>query len=167
MSPNPLGDRLEHLAQSVAERVVNLVLEAIDIDALIDQVDIDRIVQKVDIDAIIERVDIDRIIQRVDVDAIIERVDINQVVGRVDLNAVVSQIDMDSLVENTELGSIIAKSTTGVMTEVLDLLRSQAVGLDDFFARWTARIMRRDPGSLPLGPPLLVGAASPTATGDI
>ncbi len=140
MSPNPIGGRVEHLAQSVAERVVNLVLEAIDINA---------IVQQIDIDAVVRRVDIDDIISRVDINAVVERVDINAIVGK---------LDIDSLVEQTEIGSIIAHSTSGMMTEVLDLVRSQGVGLDDFLARWSNRLLRRKPGSLPLGPPLLVTA---------
>ena len=153
MSPNPLGSRLEQLAQAVAERVVNLVLEAIDLDALLERVDVDRIVARVDVNALLERVDVDRIVERVDVNAVVERVDIDHVV---------EQLDIDSLVAQTELGAIIAKSTTGVLTEVLDLLRSQGVGLDDFIARWTDRLLRRDPGSLPLGPPLLTTAAGPS-----
>jgi len=66
-------------------------------------------------------------------------------------------VDIDKLIEQTELGSIIARSTTGVAGEVLDVVRAQGVGLDDFVARWSARILRRKPGTLPLGPPLLVG----------
>lgn len=156
MSPNPLSDRFERLAQMVAERVVNLVVEAIDLDALI---------AKIDLDALLDRVDVERIVDRVDVERIVERVDVNALVGRVDIDHIVSQLDIDSLVEQTELGSIIAKSTTGVLTEVLDLLRSQGVGLDDFCARWTNRLLRRDPTALPAGPPLLVGATLPASPG--
>jgi uncharacterized RDD family membrane protein YckC len=143
---------MEQLAQAIAARVVNLVVEAIDIDALlqrvdveaiIERVDVDRIVEEVDIDAIVHRVDIDAIVQRVDIDAIVQRVDINAIVQRVDINAIVSNMDIDSLVEKTELGAIIAKSTTGVFTEVLDVIRAQGVGLDDFCARWTNRVLRR------------------------
>jgi hypothetical protein len=149
VSPNPIGARAEHLAQAVAERVVNLVLEAIDIDA---------VVQKIDIDAVVRRVDINDIVSRVDIDAIVQHIDINAVVERVDINSIVKQLDIDSLVEQTELGSIIARSTTGVMTEVLDVVRSQGVGLDDFLARWVNRLLRRKVDSLPVGPVLLVDA---------
>ncbi len=154
MSANPVADRLEHVAQSVAERVVNLVLEAIDIDAII---------QRVDINALVQRVDVDEVIQRVDIESVLDQVDINRIVQRIDINAIVDQLDIDSLVEHTELGSIIARSTSGVMTEVLDVIRSQGVGLDDFCARWVNRILRRDPATIPLGPPLLV-AAQPSPT---
>jgi hypothetical protein len=147
---------MERLAQAVAERVVNLVLDAVDVDALVERVDVQRIVDRVDVNALVERVDVERIVERVDVDALVARVDVNRIV---------EQLDIDALVEQTELGAIIARSTTGVLTEVLDLLRSQGVGLDDFCARWTNRLLRRDPATLPAGPPLLVGAAIPRSDG--
>ena len=47
-------------------------------------------------------------------------------------------------------------------SEVLDVVRAQGVGLDDFFARWVNRVLRRRPESLPLGPPTLVAPTSGT-----
>ena len=140
MSPNPLGERVEQLAQALADRIVPMVIEAIDIDALIDRVDVDKVISRVDVEKIIERVDIEKVIERVDINAIIEKVDI------------------DSLVEQTELGSIIARSTTGIVTEVLDVIRAQGVGLDDFIFRWGNRLTgrRRKVAEWPEGPPLLV-----------
>ena len=101
--------------------------------------------------------DVDAIVARVDVEPIIERVDVNAVIGRVDIEQVVDRLDIDALVEQTELGTIIARSTTGVASEVLDVVRAQGVGLDDFMARWVNRILLRNgPG---LGPP--AGAEAP------
>jgi hypothetical protein len=154
MTPNPITDRIESMAQAIAERVVNLVMEAIDLDAVLDSVDIDRIIQRVDVDGLIDRVDVEKIIDRVDVEKIVERVDVN---------AVVARVDMDRIMEQTELGSIIARSTTGVASELLDVVRAQGVGLDDFFAKWTNRILRRKVADLPLGPSALVAPPSPTA----
>jgi hypothetical protein len=149
MSPNPIGSRVEQLAQSLAEHIVPLIVDAIDIDSILDKVDVEKI---------IERVDIDKIIERVDIQQIIDRVDVQQIIERVDINAIVDQIDIDSLVEQTELGSIIARSTTGVLTEVLDVIRSQGVGLDDFIFRWGNRLVGRGRrvATWPKGPPLLV-----------
>jgi hypothetical protein len=157
MSPNPIGSKMEQLAQSLAEHIVPLIVDAINIDAILEKVDINQIVERVDINEIVERVDIQKIIDRVDVQEIIERVDIN---------AIVDKIDIDSLVEQTELGSIIARSTTGVLTEVLDVIRAQGVGLDDFILRWANRLLgrRKKVAGWPAGPPLLVAAkATPAA----
>jgi len=155
VSPVPGSGRMEQLAQAVAERVVSIVMDAIDIDALLERVDVDALVSRVDVDGVVSRVDVDKLIDRVDVEKIIERVDVEKIIERVDI---------DKLMEQTELGSIIARSTTGVASEVLDVIRAQAVGLDDFFARWVNRILRRSPDELPLGPPSLVMPARPQLT---
>jgi len=149
MSSNPLGSRVEQFAQALAERIVPLIVDAIDIDALLDKVDVEKI---------IERVDVEKIIDRVDVQKIIDRVDVQQIIDRVDINAIVDGIDIDALVEQTEIGSIIARSTTGVLTEILDVIRAQGVGLDDFILRWGNRLIGRGKriGDWPDGPPLLV-----------
>ena len=149
MSPVPGSARIEHVAQAVAERVVSMVMDAIDIDALLDRIDVDAVVNRVDVDRLIDRVDVEKIIDRVDVKKIVERVDI------------------DAVMEQTELGSIIARSTTGVASEVLDVIRAQAVGLDDFVARWVNRILRRRGEDLPLGPPALVRPPAPAATASV
>jgi hypothetical protein len=127
---------MEQLAQALAERIVPMVIDAIDIDAILDKVDVEKI---------------------------IERVDVQKIIERVDINKIVNEIDIDSLVEQTELGSIIARSTTGIVTEILDVIRAQGVGLDDFVFRWGNRLVGRRAklAGWPDGPPLLV---APRAT---
>jgi hypothetical protein len=149
MSPGPVGSRMEQLAQALAERIVPLILDAIDLNAILDRIDIDKL---------IDRVDINEVVSRVDIEAVVERVDIEKLIERVDINAIVNEIDIDALVEQTELGSIIARSTTGILTEILDVIRSQGVGLDDFILRWGNRLIgrRRKVADWPVGPPLLV-----------
>jgi hypothetical protein len=149
MSPNPIGDRVDQLAQSLAEHIVPLIVDAIDIDSLLDKVDVEKL---------IERVDVEKVVERVDVQKIVERVDVQKIIDQVDINAIVDKIDIDALVEQTELGSIIARSTTGVLTEVLDVIRAQGVGLDDFILRWGNRLIGRGKkvADWPSGPPLLV-----------
>ncbi len=163
VSPNPVGARMEQLAQALAERIVPLVIEAIDINSIIDRVDIDKVVGRVDVDKVISKVDVDAIIDRVDVEKIIERVDVERIIDRVDINAIVEKVDIDALVEQTELGSIIARSTTGILTEILDVIRAQGVGLDDFIFRWGNRLIGRGRkiADWPDGPPLLVEPKRP------
>ena len=74
------------------------------------------------------------------------------VVDRVDVNSVVNRIDIDTLVEQTDLGVIIARSSSGVASDVLDVVRSQTVGLDELIARWIG-FLRRRPYTGPPGPP--------------
>jgi hypothetical protein len=117
--------RSEALVQAIAERAVELVVSALDVNALLDQVDIDQV---------------------------LDRIDVNTLLERVDLNEIVKRIDIEALVKQTDLGAIIASSSSGVAGEVLDVVRSQTVGLDEFIARWIARLRRR-PYTGPPGPP--------------
>ena len=120
-----LVPRREALAQAVTERAVELVMSALDLNALLDEVDLNAVLDQVDIDRLLERMD---------------------------LNNIVKRIDVAALVEQTDLGAIIAASSSGVAGEVLDVVRSQTVGLDEFIARWIGRLRRR-PYSGPPGPP--------------
>jgi hypothetical protein len=126
--------RSEAWAQAVAERVVELVVSALDVNALLDQVDLNAVLDQVDIDRVLDRIDLDRLL------------------GRMDLNDLVKHIDVNALVEQTDLGAIIARSSSGVASDVLDVVRSQTVGLDEFIARWIGRLRRR-PYTGPPGPP--------------
>jgi len=140
----------ESLAQGVAERVTELVVQALDVNGL---------VAKVEPNALLERVDVDALLERVDVDALLERVDVDALIGRADVARIAQRIDIDALLQHTDLGSVIARSSGGVASGALDLLRSQAVGLDEFIARWVARLLRRQYEGPP-GPPELLGMAA-------
>jgi uncharacterized RDD family membrane protein YckC len=131
--PRKLTSPTDALAQRLAERVVELVVSALDVNALLDRVDVDALLDRVDVDALLDRVDVDRLLARVDFDDLLARV------------------DMDTVLAQTDLGVIIARSSGGVASNALDVVRSQAVGLDEFIARWAGRIRRRKyPG--PSGP---------------
>ena len=135
--------RVELLAQAVTERAVDLVVSALDVNAVLDQVDINRVLDQVDINRVLDQIDISRVLDQIDLDRLL---------GRMDLNELVKHIDVDALVEQTDLGAIIAASSSGAASELLDVVRSQTVGLDEFIARWIGRLRRR-PYTGPPGPP--------------
>jgi hypothetical protein len=134
-----LVPRAEALAQAVAE----LVVSALDVNALLDQVDMNHVLDQVDINRVLDRIDLDRLVEQMD------------------LNDIVKRIDIEALVEQTDLGAVIAASSSGVADDVLAVVRSQTVGLDEFIARWIGRLRRR-PYTGPPGPPdrLRPGAGS-------
>ena len=146
-----VGDRLtpsaEALAQLVADRVVDLVVSALDVNALLD------------------RVDVDALLDRTDVDKLLDRVDVNRLLARVDLDPILARVDMDDLIAQTDLGAVVARSSGGVASNALDVVRSQAVGLDEFMARWAGR-MRRRPYTSPPGPPALSASRDPVTPGS-
>jgi len=131
-----LTEPLEALAQRVARQAVELVVEALDVNALLDQVDVNRLIDRVDVDQLVARVDVDAILDRVDVDRLVDRVDV------------------DALLDRTEIRSVLSRSSSTIASEGIDLVRSQAVGLDDFIARWVSRLRRRSYS----GPPALPGS---------
>jgi hypothetical protein len=160
-------DPLESLAQSVAQHVVDLVVHAVDLNALLQQVDLDALLARVDVNEVLARVDVSALVDRVDVSALVDRVDVNEVlrrvdvdalVSRVDVNAAAGRIDMDALVAQTDLGAVIAQSSGGMAAEALDAARSSAVGLDGFVDRWVGRVVRRR-HPRPVAPPALLDAA--------
>jgi len=77
-TPRPAAQRREATSreeaaaafQALVRQVVDLVIDQIDIEALIDRIPIDRVIDRVDVDAIATRIDIEEIIARVDVGAI-------------------------------------------------------------------------------------------------
>jgi uncharacterized RDD family membrane protein YckC len=176
-----ITDPVEALAEKTAERVidlvvrtldVNAVVERVDLNAILDRVDIDKLVDRVDVDKILARVDVDKLVDRVDVDKVLDqvdvdkvldqvdmdkvlakvdldellaRVDVDAVVDRVDINAIAQRVDIDAVAMHTDIGAMIARSSGGVASDARDAARSQAVGLDEWIARWVARLLRRDP----------------------
>jgi hypothetical protein len=138
-----MTDPAEALAQQVTERVVDLLVSALDMNEIAARIDLNALLARVDVDALLKRVDLNALLDQVDVNALLTRVDLKPLVDQVDVNDMVGQIDMDALVERTDLGAVIARSSGGMGTEALDAVRSQAVGLDQFVDRWVQRLLRR------------------------
>jgi uncharacterized RDD family membrane protein YckC len=143
---------MESLTQAVAERVIEVVVQAldlneiisrIDVNGVLDQVDVNHVLERIDVDRLLDRVDVNGIVGRADVDAIVRQVDIDALMDRVDVNALIDRVDVDSLIAQTDLGGIIAKSTSGFASEALDTLRSQMVMIDQYADRVVWRAERR------------------------
>jgi hypothetical protein len=126
------------MAQGVAQRVIELVVELLDVNALI---------AGIDLNAVLARVDLNQVLDRVDMDKLMAKVDINEIAGR---------IDIEALVKNTDLGALMASSSSTIVTEAVDLGRSHAVSMDDTLARWVSRLRRNHTGRA--GPPELLNA---------
>jgi hypothetical protein len=167
-----LAGPIEAIAQGVAQRVIDLVLEALDVNALIERinlnavlarvevndllrrVDLNEVLDQVDLNQVIDRVDVNQVLDRVDIDRLVARLDINKLIARVDINEIAGRIDIEALVKNTDLGALMVSSSTTLATEAIDLGRSHAVSMDDTLARWVSRLRRNHNGRP--GPPGLV-----------
>ena len=119
-------DPLEQLAQRVAERAIDLVIQSVDINEIVAQIDLNAV------------------LDRIDVQALLSRVDLNALLEHVDLNALIARIDVEALVTQTDFGEIIAKQTSGIASNTLDAVRSQSVSLDGSIDRGVWRLVRRN-----------------------
>jgi hypothetical protein len=71
-----LVPRREILAQAVAEGAVELVVSALDVNAVLDLVDLNAVLDRIDLDGLLERVDLNSIVERLDIDALVEQTDL-------------------------------------------------------------------------------------------
>ena len=133
-------DPAEALAQQVTERVVDLVVGALDVNE------------------IAARVDVNAILGRVDVDALLRKIDLNALLGQVDVNDLAQRIDLTALAEKADLGAIVAQSSGGMAREAVDEVRCQAARLDQVIDGWVRRLLRR---KRPAPPALLPVQAGP------
>jgi hypothetical protein len=177
------AEQMELMAQGVAQRVIDLVVDSLDVNALIaridlnavlarvnlnillgrvdlnqelDRVDLNQVIDRVDLNQVIDRVDLNQVLDRVDLNQVLDRVDMNKLMARVDINAIADRIDVEALVKNTDLGALLASSSGTIVTEAVDLGRSHAVSMDDTLARWASRLRRNHTGRP--GPPELLDA---------
>jgi len=139
--------QIELIAQGVAQRVIDLVVESLDVNALL---------ARIDLNALLARVDLNQELGRVDLNQVLGQVDLNELMARVDIDEIVGRIDIEALVKNTDLGALLASSSSTIVTEAVDLGRSHAVSMDDTIARWVGRLRRNRTGRA--GPPELPNA---------
>jgi len=129
---------VERLAGALTGRVV---------DGVVDDVDLDAALAGVDINAVLDRVDVNNLLDRVDVDRLLDRVDVDRLLARADVEA---------LVARSGVPDIVTASTSRVATSTLDLARRQVAGVDFVIGSTIDRLLRRRSASRG-GPALLTG----------
>jgi hypothetical protein len=133
-------DPAEALAQQVTERIVDLVVGALDVNELA------------------ARVDVNAILSRIDIDALLQKIDLNALLSQVDVNGLAQRVDVTSLVEKADIGAIVAQSSGGMAREAVDAVRCRTAGLDQVIDRGVRFLLRRKG---PAPPPLLPVQAGP------
>jgi hypothetical protein len=177
--------QMESIVQEVAQRAIELVVEALDVNALLarmdlnavlvrvelndllGRVDLNQVVDRVDINQVVDRLDINQVLDRVDINQVLDRVDMSRLMARVDINEIVDRIDIEALVANTDLGAQMASSTSTLAAETADLedaTRQAFTGLRSSYSwantiarwAWVSRLRRNHTGRT--GPPELPNA---------
>jgi len=141
VTPDRRAKGIERVPQLVTDQVLKLVFEVVDINEILGQVDLNALLKNVDLGALLDQVDL------------------NEVLAKIDLNALLANVDMEQLMAHTEVGAILAKSTSSVLSSILDLIRSIGVGLDDWLGRLVQRLRGKRPPR-PEGPVHSVAAAT-------
>jgi hypothetical protein len=122
------------------------------VDSVIDRLDLtDLVLERVDLRAVISSIDIDEIVGRVDVTAIVDGLDIDAVAARVDVQKIVDRLDLVAIAEGVidalDLPAIIRGSTETMAAETVDGVRVQSMHADRFVARVVDRaLLRRNGG---------------------
>jgi hypothetical protein len=124
----------ERLAQGVAERVVALVVDSLDVNALL---------ARVDLNVVLDRIDVDRLLDRVDPTSLLDRLDVNALLDRVDIERLLERIDVNALLDRVDLTSTMTDAATSTADEALTALRRSTARADDSVARWSGRLLGR------------------------
>jgi uncharacterized RDD family membrane protein YckC/predicted RNA-binding Zn ribbon-like protein len=151
IEPNRLLDRVD--PDRLLDRVdADRLLDRVDPNRLLDRVDPNRLLDRVDANRLLDRVDPNRLLDRVDANRLLDRVDANRLLDRVDANRLLERVDVNALVERTELQSIIARSTSGVFSGLLDVVRTRVMLVDQVVHGVVRRARGRTGRVLPPGP---------------
>jgi uncharacterized RDD family membrane protein YckC len=152
--------------EKIVEQIdVNALMERVDINELLDRVDVDGLMDRVDVDALLERVDVNHLMDRVDVNQLLDRVYVNHLMDRIDVNHLMDRVDVKALTDRAGIPEIVRESTGELAGSAMDTVRRQFVSLDQIAGRFTYRIIRRDPDTRPVAPPLLEGTVDVDARG--
>jgi uncharacterized RDD family membrane protein YckC len=113
--------------------VINPVVGAVDLDAVLEQVDVNEA---------LERIDINHLLDRIDVDALLSRLDVNALIERIDMDAVLKRIDLEEIVRRTDVGSVVASSAGSIATTGIGAVRTRLARLDEWITHGVRRVFR-------------------------
>jgi hypothetical protein len=127
------------VSAALARRLVNEVLDCLDLTAVVlDRVDLEAIIASVDIEAVVRRMDLTRLVlDLVDLDAIVATVDVEAVVRRLDLTRLVLDlVDLDAIVATVDIEAIVARVNVNGVADRVDITpiidRIDLVGLASY-----------------------------------
>lgn len=105
-------------------RLVNAMLERVDVNSLLDQIEPNRLLDRVDVDRLLDRVSVDRLLDRVDVDRLLEGVDVDRLLDGVDVNRLLDDVDVDRLLDRVDVDRLLDRV---VVDRLLDRVNVDAL----------------------------------------
>jgi uncharacterized RDD family membrane protein YckC len=123
--------------------IVNPVVGAVEPDGLLERIDVNALLDRIDMNTLLARIDVDKVLERIDVDELIDRIDVDRLIDRIDVNRIVARVDIDEVVQRAGIEALVARSSRGIVTQLVDLVRRQLVGLDVVLQRIVHRVLHR------------------------
>ena len=145
---------LSQQVTSVADAVMPVIVEAVDLDEtlsrvdineLLEHVDLDAVVSRLDLQAVVERLDLNRLLDRVDLNLLLERIDLGQLVNRVDVEGIIDRVDLNAVIERVDLDAVIARVDINAIVKEVDVFSdvvSMTENLGSALARGTGGLFR-------------------------
>jgi hypothetical protein len=114
---------VERLLDTLVPAVTNAILDRLDLTRIvIDRVDVDAVVATADLDAAARRIDVDAVAARLDVEAVVRRLDLTRIVTElVDLQAVIAAVDLDAVIATVDLDAAAARIDVDAVANRIDL----------------------------------------------
>ncbi len=111
----------ELLAQRVAERLIDIVIQAVDINALLQMVDLNALLERVDVNTPLKQVDLNALLRQVDLNAPLGEVDLNALLARVDVNTPLKQMDVNAPLKQVDLNALLKQVDLNALLKQVDL----------------------------------------------
>ena len=112
---------MEATAQVIAERVITLVIGAVDLNAMLARIDLNAVLSRVDIEEPIDRIQINEVLARIDLNALLAHVDLNAVLKRVDLEDPIDRVDLNGLLDRVDVNQIVQQVDVNEVIAKVDL----------------------------------------------
>ncbi len=132
--------------------LTEVILENVDLDAVVGAVDLDAPAARLDLDAVTNRLDLDALAARLDVEKVLDQLDLTAVVlERVDLDALVTavldRIDLVTLaqevIDAVDLPALVRDSTGTMASDSVRGARIHAIAADEMVTRAVERLRHR------------------------
>jgi hypothetical protein len=111
----------EALAQAIAERVIGLVVSALDLNALLAEVDLNAVLEQVDLGQVLDRVDVNQMLDQVDLDSLLARVDIQGILNQVDVNSLLDRVDVNRLLDRVDVNRLLTTVDVNRLLSTVDV----------------------------------------------
>jgi len=120
------------IVQGVIDRIdIDGVAQRIDINELLqNKIDINELLKKIDWDELLNHIDINKVLTRVDLNELLDSVDVNKIIDKVDIDRVLEKVDLVEVIERAELPALISRSSGNILEPVLNGIRSKFIMAD-------------------------------------